>query len=86
MKAVIKQAVAGPLRFGVRYVLQRPALKKRLRDMVTRMPRLHSLAMRLMFEAPVRAQARLSGDEKNLSPQGRRMHRALKHAIRVQRR
>lgn len=86
MKAVIKQVVAGPLRFGVRYVLQRPALKKRLRDMVTRMPRLHSLAMRVMFEAPVRAQSRISGDEKNLSPQGRRVHRALKRVIEIQRR
>ena len=86
MKAVIKKLAAGPLRYAMRYVLQRPRLKKRMRDVVTRMPRLHSLVMRAMFEAPVIRQPRLSGDEKNLSPHARRTYRALRQAIRTQRR
>ena len=85
MKTVIKQLVAGPLRYAVRYTLQRPWLKKRMREMVTRMPRLHGLVMRVMFQAPAQAPSRLSGDQKNLSPQGRRVHRALKQAIRTRR-
>ena len=86
MKAIIKTRAAGPLRYAVRYDLQRPGLKKRMRDMVTRMPRLHSLVMRVMFEAPALRQSRLGGDQKNLSPHARRTHRALKQAIRTHRR
>lgn len=84
MSTVVKQLVAGPLRYAVRYVLQRPGLKKRMRDMVTRMPRLHGLVMRVMFEAPAQ-QSRLSGDQKDLSPDARRAHRALKQALRSRR-
>lgn len=86
MNAVFKRLVAGPLRYAVRLVLQRPWLKKRLRDMVTRMPRLHSLVMRVMFQAPAMAQPRISAGQKNLSPDGRRAYRALKQAIRMHRR
>jgi len=84
MKAVINRLIAGPLRYAVRFVLQRPWLKKRVRDMVTRMPRLHATVMRVMFQVPA-AQSRISGDEKNLSPNGRQAYRVLKHAIRVRR-
>jgi hypothetical protein len=86
MNAVFKRIVAGPLRYAVRLVLQRPWLKKRVRDMVTRMPLLHSLLMRVMFQAPAMAQPRISVDQKNLSSNGRRAHRALKQAIRSRRR
>jgi hypothetical protein len=86
MKAIIGKLAVGPLRYAVRYVLQRPGLKKRMRDMVTRMPRLHGFVLRMMFEAPALRQSRLSGDQKNLSPHARRTHRALKQAIRTQRR
>lgn len=86
MKAVLKQLGARPLRYVVRQVLQRPWLKTRLRDMITRIPGLHSLLMRIMFQAPAIAQPRISIDQKNLSPNARRAHRALKQAIRTQRR
>jgi hypothetical protein len=86
MKTVIKKLVATPLRYTVRYVLQRPGLKKRMREMVTRMPRLHGLVLRVMFEAPAMQPSRLSGDQKHLSPDARRVHRALKQAIRIHRR
>lgn len=86
MNVALKQIVARPLRYAVRQVLQRPWLKTRLRDMVTRMPWLHSRLMRVMFQAPAPAQPRISTDQKNLSPNARRAHRALKQAIRTQRR
>lgn len=86
MKAIIKQLVVGPLRYAVRQVLQRPWLKKRVREMLTRMPRLHSILMRVMFQVPAPAQRRLGADQKNLSPNAKRAHRALKQAIRTQRR
>lgn len=86
MKAAVKRLVAGPLRYAVRLVLQRPWLKKRVRDMVMRMPRMHKLVMRLMFQAPVVPQNRMAVDQKHLSPQARRVRRALKQAIRTHRR
>ena len=86
MKAAIKRLAAGPLRFAVRLVLQQPWLKRRVRDMVMRMPRLHNLVMRLMSQAPVIAQSRMAVDQKHLSPNARRAQRALKQAIRTHRR
>jgi hypothetical protein len=85
MKTVIRKLAAGPLRYAVRQVLQRPWLKKKIRDMVTHMPGLHRLAMRLMFQAPAAGQAKLSGDLKDLSPEALRIHRALKGAMRTRR-
>jgi hypothetical protein len=84
MKAIIKQVAVGPLRYAARHVLQRPWLKKRVRDMVTRMPHLHGLLMRVMLQAPA-AQRGMGGDHKDLSPNARRAHRALKQAIRTYR-
>lgn len=86
MKAVIKQLVIGPLRYAVRQVLQRPWLKKRVRELLTRMPRLHGLLLRVMFQTPAPAQRRLSADQKNLSPNAQRAHRALKQALRTYKR
>jgi hypothetical protein len=86
MKAVLKNLVAGPLRYVVRLILQRPWLKKRVRDMVTRMPGVHSFVLRVMFQSPVMGKPKLSGDQKNLSPDAQRVHRALKQAIRMHRR
>lgn len=86
MKAAVKQLVAGPLRYVVRQVQQRPWLKKRVRDLITRMPRMHSLVMRLMFQVPAMAQPRIGVDQRNLSPNARRVRRALKQAIRTYRR
>jgi hypothetical protein len=81
----MKRLIVGPLRYAVRLVLQRPWLKKRARDMVTRMPRLHGLLMGVMFQAPTAGQPKISGELKDLSPHGRRTHRALKQAIRTRR-
>lgn len=86
MKTVIRNMLAGPLRYAVRQVLQRPGLKKQVRDLVTRMPGVHRIVMRVMFEAPVVAQSKISGDQKNLSPDALRTHRALKQAMRTHRR
>lgn len=86
MKAVLRKVVAGPLRYAVRQILQRPWLKKRVRDMVTRMPRVHGFVLRVMFQAPPVGKSKLSGDQKNLSPQAQRTHRALKQALRTYRR
>jgi len=85
MKAVIKSFAAHFVRSGARFVLQRPWVKKRVRDMVTRVPRLHNYAMRVMFEAPVPAQYSLPIGQEDLSPNAQRMHRALKQAIRTRR-
>jgi hypothetical protein len=85
MKAVAKQLVAGPLRYAVRQVLQRPWLKKRVREMITRMPRVHSLLMRVMFQAPAMSKPRIGIDQNNLSPNARRIQRALKQAVRTHR-
>lgn len=85
MKAVVKKVAAVPLRFAARQILQRPWLKKRIRDLVTRMPGLHSLALRVMFQAPAMGTIRISGEQKNLSPQAQRVHRALKQAMRTHR-
>ena len=86
MKLAIKRLVAGIVRYAVRLALRRPWLKKRVRDLVTRMPRLHGLAMRVMFQTPAATQARIAPDQKNLSPHARRIHRALQQAIRNERR
>jgi hypothetical protein len=86
MNAVMKRLVVRPLRYAVRLVLQRPWLKKRAREMVTRMPRLHGLVMGVMFQAPGSGQPRISGELKDLSPNGRHAHRLLKQAIRTRRR
>jgi hypothetical protein len=86
MKSIMKKVVAGPLRYTVRQVLQRPWLKKKVRDMVTRMPGVHSLVLRVMFDAPAMGKSRISGDQKDLSPQALRVHRALKQAVRTHRR
>jgi hypothetical protein len=86
MSAAIKQLVAGPLRYAVRQILQRPGLKKQVRNLVTRMPGVHRLVLRVMFDAPAMGKSKLSGDQKNLSPQAQRTHRALKQAMRTHRR
>lgn len=86
MKAVIKQFAAQTLRRGARLVLQRPWLKKRVRDMITRMPGLHAWAMRVMFQSPVPARPRINIEQTGLSPNARRVHSALKQAIRTRRR
>jgi hypothetical protein len=86
LKNLIKKAAAGPLRYAVRQILQRPWLKKKIRDMVTRMPGMHSFALRVMFEAPPMGKSKITGDQKNLSPDALRAHRALKQAIRTYRR
>lgn len=83
MQAVVQQLVARPLRHAVQFVLQRPWLKKRMRDMVTRMPGVHAMAMRVMFQMPARP--RVNTDQQNLSPNARRTYRALKQAIRTRR-
>lgn len=83
MKTVIKQWVARSLRYAGRNVLQRPWLKKHARDMLIRMPRLHALMLRVMFQAPAPVQQRIPTSMKNLSPDARRVHRALKQAIRT---
>jgi len=83
MKTVIKQFVARSLRYAGRSVLQRPWLKKHARDMFIRMPRLHALMLRVMFQAPAPVQQRVPTSMKNLSPNAQRMHRALKQAIRT---
>lgn len=84
MQPVIQQLVARPLRYAFKFVLQRPRLKKRMRDMVTRMPGVHAMVMRVMFQVPGRP--RISIEQKNLSPNARRAYRALKQAIRTQQR
>jgi hypothetical protein len=86
MKSVLKQLVARPLRYAVRMVLQRPWLKKRIRDMVTRMPRLHGLVMGVMLQAPAVGQPKISGDARDLTPQARRTYRLLKQAVRSSKR
>lgn len=83
MKTAIKQAVARALRYAGRNVLQRPRLKKHARDMLVRMPRLHALMLRVMFQAPAPAQRRGATHLKNLSPDAQRVHRALRQAVRT---
>lgn len=84
MQAVIQRLVARPLRYAVKFVLQRPRLKKRMRDMVTRMPGIHAMVMRVMFQAPARP--RITTGQQHLSPNARRTYRALKQAIRTHKR
>jgi hypothetical protein len=86
MKAAIKQAAVRPLRYAIRLVLQRPWLKKHVRDMIISMPRLHNLVLRVMFQAPAPAKHRVGADQKNLSPNAHRAYRALKQAIRTHKR
>lgn len=86
MKNFLKTLVAGPIRYAVKQILQRPWLKKRVRNMVTRMPGMHSFVLRVMFQAPAMGKSKISGDQKNLSPDALRAHRALKQAIRTHRR
>lgn len=86
MKMVITKLLAAPLRYAVRQVLQRPWLKQQVRDMVTRMPGVHSIVMRVMFDASAMGQSKISGDQKHLSPDALRTHRALKQALRTHRR
>jgi hypothetical protein len=83
VKSVIKQLVVGPLRYAIRQVLQRPWLKKRVREMLTRMPGLHAILLRVMFQTPAAAQPRRSAGREDLSPNAQRAHRALKQAIRT---
>lgn len=83
MKAVIKQLVIGPLRYAIRQVLQRPWLKKRVRETLTRMPRLHAMLLRVMFQTPTAAPPKRATGREDLSPNAQRAHRALKQAIRT---
>lgn len=83
MKTVMKKLVASTLRYAARQVLQRPWLKKRIREALTRLPGLHGMAIRVLSNAPLATQSKLSGDEKNLSPNALRTYRALKHAMRT---
>jgi hypothetical protein len=84
MQAAVQQLVARPLRYAAKFVLQRPWLKKRMRDMVIRMPGIHAMVMRVMFQAPARP--RITAEQKHLSSNGRRVYRALKQAIRTHQR
>lgn len=86
MKTAIKQVVARSLRYAGRNILQRPWLKKHARELLMRMPRLHALMLRVMFQAPAPAQRRGPTHLKNLSPDAQRAHRALRQAIRTHKR
>jgi hypothetical protein len=86
MIVVVKQLVAGPVRYVARQILQRPWLKDRVRDMVMRFPRLHSLVMGVMLQPTATAKHSISGDEKDLSLNAHRAYRALKQAIRTHQR
>jgi hypothetical protein len=85
MKAAIKQFIAKSLRYVARLVLGRPWLKRRVRDLVIRMPRLHAVIIRTMSQAPSTVQYKVAVDQESLSPNAQRMHRALKQAIRTRR-
>lgn len=82
----MKQLVVGPLRYAIRQVLQRPGLKKRVRELLTRMPGLHAFLLRVMFQSPAVAQPRRRAGRTDLSPNAQRAHRALKQAIRTRKR
>ena len=86
MKAAIKRLIAGPLRYAIRFVLQRPGLKTWARGMITRVPRLHGFLMRAMFQAPATTRPKLGVDQENLSPNARRAYRALRQSLRTYRR
>lgn len=86
MKAFVKTLVARSLRHAGRTVLQRPWLKKHARDMLKRMPGLHGLMLRVMFQAPAPARQRDAVHMQHLTPDARRVHRALRQAIRTHRR
>jgi len=85
MKTFVKRLVAGPLRYVVRLILQRPWLKTRARALITHMPRLHRLLLRIMFQTPVQVQKRTVVNHVDLSPNARRTQRALEQAIRTRR-
>lgn len=85
MNAVIQRFVALPLRYAVRQVLQRPWLKKHMRQLLTRLPRLHGYLMRVMFHLPSRGKRPVHLELTDLSPHAQRIHRALKQAIRSRR-
>ena len=85
MSAIIKNIVVGPLRFAARQILQRPGLKKRVRAMIMRMPRVYGLLMRLMFHTPAPARRKLAIDQGQLSPDAQRVQRALKQALHTRR-
>lgn len=85
MQPVVQQLIARPLRYVAKFVLQRPRLKKCMRDMVMRMPGVHVTIMRMMFQAPVSARSKISIEQENLSSNARRNYRALTQAIRNQR-
>lgn len=82
MKTMLTKILMRPARYLVRQVLQRPWLKKQLRDLLMTMPGLHRVLMRVMFQAPAPVQRKVSMDLKNLSPQAQRVQRALKQAAR----
>lgn len=83
MIADIKQLAIPPLRFVVRQVLQRPWLKRYLRGALTRMPRVHSFLLRVMFKAPRRRKDIFN--TKDISPHAQLVQSALKQAMRNQR-
>lgn len=85
MSAVIKKIVVGPLRFAARQILQRPGLKKRVRAMIMRMPRVYGLLMRVMFHTPAPTRRKLVVGQDQLSPDAQRVQRALKQALRTRR-
>jgi hypothetical protein len=82
MKAVIKQLFIPPLRFVARQILQRPGLKRRVRSLIMRMPRLYGLLMRVMFHAPAPVRRKVSARQQQLSPAAQRVYRALQQAMR----